>query len=239
MNEITLLPNTVMVLKGLAGGWYSMQTLPYGPTGQSLISGGSSGLVTWQPPVAYESGTNLIVAATGPGTGSSNILMGQGSGRGYTGSESNNILVGATGEFNDQNEIRIGNSTHDACFIPPAYKLISSTTALNVAPGGQLGIAFSSAQYKDNIQDLTATVDGLRPVSFQYKDPATADGVQYGLIAEEVEQHDMNLVFYYNGEPASVRYNMLIPVLLKEVQALKERVHQLELRVPLFSGTSI
>ncbi len=64
----------------------------------------------------------------------------------------------------------------------------------------------------------------LRPVSFRYKQ-AFADGstpVQYGLIAEEVEQVLPELVAYdEHGDPATVKYHVLPSLLLAELQRLQ------------------
>ena len=61
----------------------------------------------------------------------------------------------------------------------------------------------------------------LRPVTFLYK-PGYDDGshaLQYGLIAEEVAQLYPELVAYgEDGQPTSVKYQSLAPMLLNEVQ---------------------
>jgi hypothetical protein len=71
---------------------------------------------------------------------------------------------------------------------------------------------------------VTSAVARLRPVSFRYKQPF-ADGstpVQYGLIAEEVQQVLPELIAYDDqGEPATVKYHVLPSLLLAEVQRLQ------------------
>ena len=61
----------------------------------------------------------------------------------------------------------------------------------------------------------------LRPVSFRYK-PEYDDGAghrQYGLIAEEVASIFPELAVLDNhGAPMAVRYELLPPILLNEVQ---------------------
>jgi hypothetical protein len=62
-----------------------------------------------------------------------------------------------------------------------------------VSSSGQLGLASSSRRFKQDIEDMgdaTANLMRLRPVTYHYKQPFD-DGsqpIQYGLIAEEVEQ---------------------------------------------------
>ena len=58
----------------------------------------------------------------------------------------------------------------------------------------------------------------LRPVTFRYKQDAQGE-LQYGLIAEEVAEVYPELVTRSeNGEIESVRYPVLIPMLLNELQ---------------------
>ena len=61
----------------------------------------------------------------------------------------------------------------------------------------------------------------LRPVTFNYK-PQFDDGshlLQYGLIAEEVAKVYPDMVVYdKDGQPYTVRYQVLAPMLLSELQ---------------------
>jgi hypothetical protein len=82
----------------------------------------------------------------------------------------------------------------------------------------------SSRRYKDDIQPMgeaSSPLMQLRPVTFRYKE-ADADGskpLQYGLIAEEVEQAMPGLVIYNkDGTPESVAYQVLPSLLLNEYQ---------------------
>jgi hypothetical protein len=89
----------------------------------------------------------------------------------------------------------------------------------------------------------------LRPVAFEYKpefDPAGQ--TQYGLIAEEVAEVYPDLVTSDRaGRPEGVRYHLIAPLLLNEVQKqrrtiesqqteieeLKARLAALEARLPV------
>jgi hypothetical protein len=84
----------------------------------------------------------------------------------------------------------------------------------------------------------------MRPVTFLYK-PEYDDGshsLQYGLIAEEIAKHYPEMVGYgKNGQPNSVKYQSLAPMLLNEVQkqnaqlqnqAATNRLQQEENRIP-------
>ena len=64
--------------------------------------------------------------------------------------------------------------------------------------------------------------------------PSTDDGsrqLQYGLIAEEVEPVDPNLVVTVDGELQTVRYHFLAPLLVAEVQRLESERSALEVRL--------
>ncbi len=69
----------------------------------------------------------------------------------------------------------------------------------------------------------------LRPVAFRYKQ-AQYDGshpLQYGLIAEEVEQAFPELVAYgRDGQPETVLYHILPAMLLNEVQKQQRLVEE-------------
>jgi hypothetical protein len=71
----------------------------------------------------------------------------------------------------------------------------------------------------------------LRPVTFLYK-PQYDDGshaLQYGLIAEEVAKLYPEMVGYdKDGQPSSVKYQSLTPMLLNEAQKQNARVEKLE-----------
>jgi hypothetical protein len=109
--------------------------------------------------------------------------------------------------------------------------LLSALTSLPVyiTSGGALGVVGSSARFKEGIRDMrdeSAGLLSLRPVRFRYRrdiDPSGAD--QYGLIAEEVARVYPELVAYDDdGRPYTVRYEVLTPMLLNEVQRQARRL---------------
>lgn len=69
----------------------------------------------------------------------------------------------------------------------------------------------------------------LRPVTFYYKqtEPVGSRELQYGLIAEEVAAVYPELVEYSEtGEPFTVRYQLLGPMLLNEVQKQDRQIRE-------------
>lgn len=164
-------------------------------------------------------------------TGDSNIAIGNNAGATLTSGSNNVYLASGGGTPTESGTIRIGDTAQTRAFV---RGIAGVTTGFNnavpvvVDSAGQLGTVSSSAKTKFDIQDLPADVTTalarLRPVSFRYKQPF-ADGstpVQYGLIAEEVEQVLPELVAYDDeGEPATVKYHVLPSLLLAEVQRLQ------------------
>ena len=77
--------------------------------------------------------------------------------------------------------------------------------------------------------DSTSPLMKLRPVTFLYR-PEYSKGdrtLQYGLIAEEVAEVYPELVAYdKDGQPFTVRYQYLAPMLLNEVQKQYRRAEQ-------------
>lgn len=95
----------------------------------------------------------------------------------------------------------------------------------------------SSKRYKNNIQDITDTeseniLRNTRCIKYNPNPLTTVDkpeSVYYGIVAEELDLVDKRLVNYNsNLEPESVLYERFVPILLKELRSLKDRVELLE-----------
>ncbi|MBK9966674.1 MAG: tail fiber domain-containing protein [Holophagales bacterium] len=173
--------------------------------------------------------SNTAVGATALSvltTGSSNVVVGSGSG-GVLTTGSNNIYIGRSvgaASANESNTIRIGGSLAAATFIRGISTATVTGSAVVVNASGQLGVATSSARFKESIADLgdpSPLLLSLRPVSFVYRKDETRTP-QVGLIAEEVETVAPALVVRdENGVVTSVRYDQLVPLLLAEAQKLE------------------
>ena len=157
-------------------------------------------------------------------SGNNNIAVGYEAGFNIT-TGGYNIDIGNNGVSDDTNVIRIGTS-QASTYIGGIYGVTSgSGLAVYINSNGQLGTTTSSRRFKEDIQDIGDESDELmqlRPVSFFYKREYDSDPQrvrQYGLIAEEVDQIDPNLVVHEtNGAPFTVRYNLVNALLLNEVQ---------------------
>jgi len=192
------------------------------------------------------------------GSGSNNIAIGYNAGGSVDfGGGSNNIHIGSLGSDNDSSVIRIGTAVPGSLCAScgPQTSFFAAgirgiTTGNNDAipvmidSAGQLGTVSSSRRYKEDIEDMgeaSRDLMRLRPVTFRYKKPL-ADGskpIQYGLIAEEVDEVYPDLVAHSaDGQIETVKYQVLDSMLLNEVQrqqaeigAQKEQLRRLEQQV--------
>lgn len=162
-------------------------------------------------------------------SGSNNVALGDnGGGTLVTGSE--NVYVASSGVAAEDGTIRIGRSFQTRAFVSGIRGVTTGfSNAVNVVidSSGQLGTVSSSRRTKQDIEDLGDVglkLQQLRPVRFRYIKPF-ADGsqpLQYGLIAEEVEQVLPELVAYgADGLPETVQYHVLPSLLVAEVQRLE------------------
>lgn len=90
----------------------------------------------------------------------------------------------------------------------------------------------SSRDIKHDIQsmpDVGGIIDALRPVSFVY-DQDPSESKQFGLIFEETIKVCPEICFQ-SDDRKSINYVELVPVLLKEIKSLRERVSELERRL--------
>ena len=101
-----------------------------------------------------------------------------------------------------------------------------------VNSNGKLGVATSSSRFKEAIKPMNKASEAilaLKPVSFRYKQDIDPDGVpQFGLIAEEVEKINPDLVVRdEQSKVMTVRYEsvnaMLLNEFLKEHRKVEEQ----------------
>jgi hypothetical protein len=168
-------------------------------------------------------------------TGSNNTAIGTGAGGNLT-TGNNNIDIGSgvQGVAGESNTIRIGNTDITDTFV----KGISGSTVPNgvtviVNGNGRLGTIVSSARFKDEIKPMDKSSEAilaLKPVTFCYKKELDPDRTpQFGLVAEEVEKVNPNLVARdAKGEVYTVRYEAVNAMLLNEFLKEHRKVQKLE-----------
>src|SRR6267378_554013 len=152
---------------------------------------------------------------------------------------SNNIDIGANvpGVAGEANTIRIGKSgTQKKTFIAGIRGVtVASGVGVIVSSSGQLGTVQSSARFKEDIKPMDKASEALlklKPVTFRYKQELDPDKMpQFGLIAEEVEKVDPDLVVRdEEGKLTTVRYEavnaMLLNEFLKEHRTVEAQGHE-------------
>lgn len=188
------------------------------------------------------SGPNVAIgsgALSSLDSGVNNIGLGWGAGSfigGFdNGAHNNNIDIGSSGSANDEGTIRIGEvDTHTSTYIAGiSNAVVDSGDPVIVAPDGNLGVAPSSARFKEAINPMDKTSESiflLEPVTFRYKKEIGRHGVaQFGLVAEEVEKVNPDLVNRdKEGKPFSVRYEAVNAMLLNEFLKEHRKVEELE-----------
>jgi hypothetical protein len=195
----------------------SQNTFVGAGSGQANVSGQANTFVGAGSGVSTTGSGNVFIGANSGSTittGTSEILIGN---TGGTSSESHTIRIGLPGGGNGQQNATFIAGIAGATASGGVNVLINPTT-------GQLGTTTSSRRFKETILDMgsaSSKLFQLRPVTFFYK-PEYDDGshiLQYGLIAEEVAKVYPDLVVYdADGQPQTVRYHLLTPMLLNELQ---------------------
>ena len=136
---------------------------------------------------------------------------------------SNNIDIGAPGLAAEASTIRIGKSGTQKKTLIAGIRGVTVAGGIGVFVGtsGQLGTVVSSARFKEAIKPMDKSSEAilaLKPVAFRYKEELDPEKIpQFGLIAEEVEKVDPDLVVKdEDGKVSTVRYEAVNAMLLNE-----------------------
>jgi hypothetical protein len=101
-------------------------------------------------------------------------------------------------------------------------------------------VAFSTTlsdrRLKNNVVSLSNSleiINKLRPVSYTWDEKLNRRGLDYGLIAQEVEEILPNIIketetLFDDNIYKSVSYEKLIPFLIKSIQELTEEINKLK-----------
>jgi hypothetical protein len=189
----------------------------------TISSGNHNTANGWQALTALSGGrarnTAMGVAALGKlSSGDNNIAVGSRAGTNLT-TGGANFYVGNNGVA-ENGTIRMGGPQHSRTFISGIRVAVSGNPVV-VNAGGQLGVAASSARFKHEIEPMdeaSEAILALEPVSFRYKKSVHPENTrQFGLVAEEVEEINPDLVLRdKEGKPYSVRYDQVNAMLLNE-----------------------
>jgi Chaperone of endosialidase len=161
-------------------------------------------------------------------TGSDNVGLGFNAGNNLT-TGSGNVCIGSgvLGVAGESNTTRIKN----------VYASVASGRAVYVNSDNKIGTLVSSRRFKEEIKPMDEASDAvlaLKPVTFRYKKKIEPNGsIMFGLIAEDVEKVDPDLVTRNEkGEAETVRYDavnaMLLNEFLKEHRKVEEQSRKVE-----------
>jgi hypothetical protein len=143
-------------------------------------------------------------------SGSNNIALGAFAGQSVT-TSSNVICIGDP-----------GSNTDNSCYIGSIFGQTNNLgTTVFIDANNKLGTLTSSKRFKEEIQPMDKASDALfalKPVTFRYKKQIDPLGKsQFGLVAEEVEEVNPDLVVRdKKGKPYSVRYEQVNAMVLNE-----------------------
>ena len=174
-------------------------------------SGGGNTAVGFNALFATTGGNNTALgylAGSSATTGSNNVYIGGG-------------IEGVAGESN-------------ACYIASIFGQTSASgLPVYINSNNRLGTATSSKRFKEDIKPMeraSQALFALKPVTFRYKKEIDQTGLaQFGLVAEEVEKVNANLVVHdKEGKPYSVRYDQVNAMLLNEFLKEHNKVEKLE-----------
>ena len=181
-------------------------------------------------------------------TGSDNIAVGFQAGFNLTTGDSN-IDIGNEGVSGEANTIRIGRRPsrifpqgQTATFIAGIIGAPIAGPTVHISGSGQLGVPPSSARFKADIKPMdkaSEAIHALKPVTFRYKQELDPEGIpQFGLVAEEVEKVNPNLVARDDqGKVYTVRYDAVNAMLLNEFLKEHRRVEQQEATISRLKST--
>ena len=154
---------------------------------------------------------------------SNNIALGSGAGLNLRTGD-HNIYIGNAGLSSNENRvIRIGTrQTHRAAYVAGiSGAIVPAGVGVIVGTDGKLGTVVSSERFKTETKPMdkaSEAILALKPVTFRYKKELDPDGIpQFGLVAEDVEKVNSNLVARDDkGKPYTVRYEAVNAMLLNE-----------------------
>src|SRR5438552_5559596 len=166
-------------------------------------------------------------------TGFNNIALGFAAGDLLTTGD-DNIDIGNEGVRDEAGTVRIGtDGTQTRTFIAGISGVVVSGAGVVVNASGQLGVAASSARFKDEIKPMdkaSEAILALQPVTFRYRHELDPDRIpQVGLVAEDVEKVNPDLVARdEQGKPYTVRYEAVNAMLLNEFLKEHRKVEALQ-----------
>jgi Chaperone of endosialidase len=215
---------------GVANTAHGFQALFDDSTGTGNTATGSRALFNNTVGVGN---TAVGASALEHNTGTANIGLGVNAGLNLTTGDQN-IDIGNIGVAGESQTIRIGKQrAHTRAFVAGIFGTTVAGSGVFVNSSGQLGMAPSSKRFKDEIKPMekaSEAILALKPVTFRYKKELDPEGIpQFGLVAEEVEKINPNLIVRDpDGKAYTVRYEAVNAMLLNEFLKEHRKVEEQE-----------
>ena len=166
-------------------------------------------------------------------TGPANVAVGAHAGFHLT-TGNGNVCLGAFvfGNAGESKTTRIRN----------VYSSVASDRAVYVTADNKIGTLVSSRRFKEEIKPMDKASEALlalKPVSFRYKKEIESNGsIMFGLIAEDVEKADPDLVTRNEkGDAETVRYEAVNAMLLNEFLKEHRTVQELKAQIADLTAT--
>jgi hypothetical protein len=242
LSNTTGVQNTALGFQALERNIDGMDNTATGFRALVNSTGDSNVAIGWQALL----GNTVADANTGVGTnallnnvsGDRNIALGFLAGSNLTTGD-DNIDIGNHGVAGEHETTRIGTTAVQTRAFIAGIRGVTVAGGIGVVVGtnGQLGTTTSSVRFKDEIKPMdkaSEAILALKPVTFRYKKELDPDGIpQFGLIAEQVEKVNPNLVARdADGKVNTVRYEavnaMLLNEFLKEHRTVQEQQKEID-----------
>ncbi len=145
------------------------------------------------------------------------------------------LFIIGNGHFADDRHNAVLVKKNGEVYFPDVYEdeVGATNRDLFIDNSGKIGYVTSSIKYKTNVNSIE-NIDwlyDLNPVTFNYKRDET-NTLQYGLIAEEVEEVNPLFVSYNDkGEVETVLYSRLATPMLKALQEQQVIIEEKERRI--------
>jgi Chaperone of endosialidase len=220
--------NTAIGVRALQSNTQGIRNVAVGETALSSNTfGGDNTAIGFQ--ALFNNTTGVLNTAIGRGalhdntTGGANTALGWAAGFNITGDGNVCIGSGVSGVAGESGTTRIAN----------IYASVAGDRAVYVNSDNKLGTMASSRRFKQEIKPMDKASEvlfALKPVSFRYKKEFDAGRApMFGLIAEDVEQVDPDLVSRNEkGEVETVRYEQINAMLLNEFLKAHRREGKLQ-----------
>jgi hypothetical protein len=229
-------------------------TLPVarGGTGTTTSTGSGNVVLSAGPTL---SGTTTVATLSGTSVGATNITAG-GSGSTQVLLTDKEIKLLSAGYahysiFNENGEFTFRNTSTSGVTGTAGTKLVMIDSSGNLKCAGNI-YAYSSlsdARLKTDVANLSSTIETikqLRPVSYKWRDDVFFQEMRgkedAGLIAQEVAEvlpsvvHDHDVPGHEKERYKGIRYEKLVPFLIKAVQELSEQNKALQDRLSMIES---